>query len=951
MGWNSLSAYDAWRQALPLPPVPIWLPEPLRSADTLRPGCVRALIAGRRRDATRATVAMVVESQAADALVAAGARTHRGVAPGAWPRGVEALKASYGPGATLLFDERPAMALLAARLLEESGWREATWASTAMPERHPETIATIPLLIKVRAKRLDEGRGRRSALRIGAFTARLSTDGCDRGKGKDVQWYLLIAPPTGLGAFGANAGFIWHADLGVWGTTSLRMAAQAAAYAEPDIATALERQGLPERLQRHYRHTPALAPWKGHWWALLASRQYRHQYRPPNGRGWKEAGRYEGWQSRQGTDAWHMRAFAPPELARKIEERFDTHVLEALEEAAIDWGPMEAGFGSSARKAAATAKPSHAVVICRCANLALIDETIARGEGHRCERERACTARTENGPVPRTGVTPEVLLEIGARERASPAAWRKITETIAHTRLAPRKPGPALHQSIEAAIPCGKQLRPGQGEAIEAALVRDVCLNGAPTAAGKTIVSLLWASVLAARKRNGPRSVRILAIVPAKVRLKWAREARQWLDPAIAIHTPSPRDPAPGPGTLAIASYECASTSKHLRRGRWDAIVADEAHAMRNATSARSQAIGTLRARRWLFLSATPIEASAQDLQPLLAKADPELFGDARAMARAYRIADPDHPSRAELAMLDRLGQLMRDTILFRPAKERVLHDLPRPLPEEIVEVEVADRRPIDEAWREVCDADGYGPDVRARVWAFQRAVGRAKAERAAQIAAQIAREDGPAIVFVQYREVSDRIMETLEREGARAAVADGRRSADERMALMDAFEAGRTDVLVVSYQAGGEGLDLPRAAGVVLAEMTWLATPMVQAIGRAQRPGRTGRLRIVYLAIPDSIDARIARRAMARDQAARAALGDETMEEATRSWLSEYGIGGSNDLRKPTPGLSPERCEQEGRRETPSRTGKGTRAARRPPDADTAPNGERNENHETTTR
>lgn len=163
---------------------------------------------------------------------------------------------------------------------------------------------------------------------------------------------------------------------------------------------------------------------------------------------------------------------------------------------------------------------------------------------------------------------------------------------------------------------------------------------------GKTIeASLVIAQRWAERRR------RILLVVPASLRKQWSQELFDKFSlPSIIVESKSYNlakkngnaRPFEQPDTIIITSYEFAATkAEDIAQGRWDLVVYDEAHRLRNVYK---QGTG-LRAKRLreatsasfkILLTATPLQNSLMELYGLVSVIDEHFFGDENGFRSSY---------------------------------------------------------------------------------------------------------------------------------------------------------------------------------------------------------------------------------------------------------------------------------------------------------------------------
>lgn len=167
---------------------------------------------------------------------------------------------------------------------------------------------------------------------------------------------------------------------------------------------------------------------------------------------------------------------------------------------------------------------------------------------------------------------------------------------------------------------------------------------------GKTIeASLVIAQRWAERKR------RILLIVPASLRKQWSQELYDKFSlPSVIVERKSYNDlrkkgiarPFDHKDNVVITSYEFAALmADEIRSGRWDLVVFDEAHRLRNVYKKD----GAARAKRLrdatrsffkILLTATPLQNSLMELYGLVSVLDEHHFGDEESFRNQY-VAGP----------------------------------------------------------------------------------------------------------------------------------------------------------------------------------------------------------------------------------------------------------------------------------------------------------------------
>ena len=170
----------------------------------------------------------------------------------------------------------------------------------------------------------------------------------------------------------------------------------------------------------------------------------------------------------------------------------------------------------------------------------------------------------------------------------------------------------------------------------------------------------------------------ILLIAPASLRKQWAQELREKFSlPSIILDAKRVKDMAkagePNPlgagQAVIILSYEYAARiSPSLRAIKWDLVVFDEAHKLRNVYKAAENSRAALLrdaliGRQKLLLTATPLQNNLMELFGLVSIIDDSFFGS----QDAFRAEFGAREDRAAQTLLGRrLTPLCKRTLRGR---------------------------------------------------------------------------------------------------------------------------------------------------------------------------------------------------------------------------------------------------------------------------------------------
>ena len=365
---------------------------------------------------------------------------------------------------------------------------------------------------------------------------------------------------------------------------------------------------------------------------------------------------------------------------------------------------------------------------------------------------------------------------------------------------------------------------------------------------------------------------RCLVVCPKSVVFNWQNEIAKFRPSLrVVVHERGAIDPD---ADVVLTTYaRLRLEADGFARESWDAVVLDEAQAIKNHDSQTARAAFRLQAPFRLALSGTPVENRLEELWSLARFATPGLFGELAAF-RA-RFATPIAEGRADAAAA--LRARVRP-FLLRRTKREVLPELPpRTEVRELVQLDESERATYDAVLaatkKEVVALLGNGQNtlqilealLRLRQAAcHQGLLGRessssssSKVDRLVEQLEELAAEGHRALVFSQWTSLLDLVEPALERAGLRFARLDG--STVDRGAVVSEFQADDgPPVLLLSLKAGGTGLNLTAADHVFLLDPWWNPAAEDQAADRAHRIGQTRPVLVHRLVAKDTVEERI---------------------------------------------------------------------------------------------
>ena len=383
---------------------------------------------------------------------------------------------------------------------------------------------------------------------------------------------------------------------------------------------------------------------------------------------------------------------------------------------------------------------------------------------------------------------------------------------------------------------------------------------------------------------------RVLILCPASLVGQWRDEMAAKFDIDCATsHDPLLRaDPASlWAHPRVIASIAVARRKDHaemLAKLDYDVVVVDEAHHLRDQSSASYRLVNSLRKRFLLLLSATPVQNSLLELYNLLTLLQPGIFKTQKEFRTAYMVSGKPR----EPANRDKLRDLMRG-VMVRNTRALAALRMPRrhastlrAAPEAL---EAACYDELTALVRELAASGGPG-EHRLSLQHSLAAAGSSPAASAAAIARMAERhpEDkrwsallarvhaittgakeaallrlltqNPAekkLVFVHNRDSLKHLANQLTLRKMPFTVFSGDMSGSRKDEAVEAFR-DQVPVLLCT-ESGGEGRNLQFCNTLINFDIPWNPMAIEQRIGRIDRIGQTREVFIFNLVTAGTIE------------------------------------------------------------------------------------------------
>lgn len=390
---------------------------------------------------------------------------------------------------------------------------------------------------------------------------------------------------------------------------------------------------------------------------------------------------------------------------------------------------------------------------------------------------------------------------------------------------------------------------------------------------GKTIQAL---ALLARRASGGPA----LVVAPTSVIPNWIEEARRFaptLRP-IVYHGKNRRGLLDDLGhhDVALCSYAILQRDdKALAKISWHTLIIDEAQALKNRATKRWRAARRLDAACRVMLTGTPVENRVTELWSLFAILAPGLLGSPDRFAELYATPIEKHGDREAGA---RLRRLIKPFVLRR-TKSQVLQQLP-PRTDLVLHVELSPREAAlyetirKQALERISGAGQTASARRMQIFAeltrLRRAccspalvlpdapAASAKLEVFRTLVEDLLGNGHRALVFSQFVDHLTILRDALDAAGHSYQYLDGATPMKRRKQRIAAFQAGESDLFLISLKAGGVGINLTGADYVVHMDPWWNPATEDQASDRVHRIGQRRPVTVYRVVARDTIEERI---------------------------------------------------------------------------------------------
>ena len=364
-------------------------------------------------------------------------------------------------------------------------------------------------------------------------------------------------------------------------------------------------------------------------------------------------------------------------------------------------------------------------------------------------------------------------------------------------------------------------------------------------------------------------SKKILIICPATLKINWKREIENYSDRPIFIaeskNFSTEHD-------FVIANYDIIKNfhdpknkeESLILNSKFDLVIVDEAHYIKNATAQRTKLINDLvknTERLWL-LTGTPMTSRPMDYFNLLSLVDSPVSKNWMAYAIRYcagyqfKVGNRKVWNITGASNLEELRERTSGTILRR-LKENVL-DLPDKI---ITPVYLKLKsKAYEDVMGEYYDWYDKNPEESksltvqfSKLTKVRQIIAEEKIQQTIEIAENIIEQGKKVIIFCNFTDSLNKIVEHF---GKTAVKLDGSMSQHERQYSVDQFQENeKIKVFVGNIRAAGTGITLTSGEAAIFNDLSFLPSDHAQAEDRSYRYGQKNNVLVYYPIFENTIE------------------------------------------------------------------------------------------------
>ena len=411
---------------------------------------------------------------------------------------------------------------------------------------------------------------------------------------------------------------------------------------------------------------------------------------------------------------------------------------------------------------------------------------------------------------------------------------------------------------------------------------------------GKTLQTISLIAQLSFQEENEPSII----IVPKSTLSNWIKEFKRWC-PSLDVfefyashgdrELLRPRIPRTNSYHVLLTTYETVMAEKILLKGvKWNYLVIDEAHRIKNEKSVLSQVVRIFSTKHRLLLTGTPLQNNLQELWALLNFLMPSIFASSQDFNEWFDLTSDNLNDQSFI--ITQLHRILRPFMLRRlkrevetklpPKKELYVFlgmtDIQRDLYKRILTRNIDVVNGFGEKsqllntimqLRKICNHPYLfenvepGPPFLDGDHLIDASV---KFKFLDKLIPRIIKKGSKILIFTQMTRLLDILDDFLNYRGYKFCRIDGSTHYINRESQIEKFQAEDSDIniFILSTRAGGLGINLHAANTVIIYDSDWNPQVDIQAQDRAHRIGQTKVVTVYRFVTEGTVEEKIAERA-----------------------------------------------------------------------------------------
>lgn len=395
----------------------------------------------------------------------------------------------------------------------------------------------------------------------------------------------------------------------------------------------------------------------------------------------------------------------------------------------------------------------------------------------------------------------------------------------------------------------------------------------------------------------------VVIVCPASLKDNWKLEFRKWTG-LRRVYIAESKKPAPlsdlQNNEIVVINYDILKDwVSVIRKLKPALIVCDEAHYIKNQSSARHKAVKSLQknVNKLILVTGTPIENAPIEIFYLVQLVHPTLFTSRVEFGLKYCNGERNENgwNFSGLSNEKELHRILYASCLIRRIKSQVAEQLPEKQFNEVI-LPLSNVQQYTKAQQSFIEYVKETKGVNASKSAA-RAAALSQMVTLRQLAAEgvlpsvfewvdsfLQSGNDKLVIFAIHKKV----ISALTQKYADVCVCiDGSTPVKERQTLVDKFQTNvRTRIFIGNIRAAGVGLTLTASYSVVFLELPWHPGQLNQAIDRVHRIGQLRGVMIYFLVAKSTILQRMAGMLLQKQQ-----MSDSALDGARYSGKSEVSV------------------------------------------------------------